>query len=395
MKRKLSCLAGLILAACLALGLQSYARKEKEASIKDFLPSDTEMIIRNAYDESGLEDLIEAGVAAGSGRNESAFTRDESPSPEAGEATGDTDAGSHPEESAAKALSQPEPDGESLGREEPESPPEQAVYSCGKLEIAVPGEYLSRLIIVENRDGRNGYQPVVSFYERASVEAAQKDFGSSDGWGFLFEFALVRREDYQNVMGDDIPGRNFFAEDVKQYYVYACPTDVRLYRSGGGTERDRDDWAELTGLGPKLRDDAFRRASVDPYSAPMAPAAPAMPAAPAGPSLDTCFLCGGTGFCYACHGSGACGSCHGMGRSTCIACVGLGHCTRCFDGYVYEGVGIMHRKVACTYCDGTGECKSCGSTGYISCAMCGGDGNCGTCSGIAFCPACSGSGRRF
>lgn len=392
MKRNLICFVVLILGTCLFLGLSSYVREKSAPPPENLLPTETERAMKEALEEFG--NLVEEAVNDQPKASDRLFALAESSKDtQQSEPSDPPDSQARAEAPEYSQPSEPPDSFASQARTEPDKDSAPAVYSCGKLEIVVPEEYLSKLIIVENQDGWNGYQPVVSFYEKASVEAAQKDFGSNNGLGFLFEFALVRRDNYQSVMDDQIPGRNFFAEDVKHYYVFTRPTDVRLYRSGGASERDQAVWEELTGLGPELRDDAFRRGLVDAFTAPAAPNVTAPPARPADPSRKECFLCGGSGFCNTCLGVGSCGSCHGMGRSTCLSCSGLRHCFSCArNGYVYEGVGLMHQKVTCKSCKGTGGCLSCNNTGYLICAVCGGDGHCNTCSGLALCSICNGSG---
>lgn len=80
--------------------------------------------------------------------------------------------------------------------QEPPAEPDRdcAVYDCGGIEIALPAEHLDQLIVdTDFPDAPDSWRPLMSVYERASVEAAEAAWGEGSGMGFLFGFLTDRK----------------------------------------------------------------------------------------------------------------------------------------------------------------------------------------------------------
>lgn len=266
------------------------------------------------------------------------------------------------------------------------------LYNCGPIQIAIPNKYLSQLVVETNQNGRNGYQPLMNVYEKASMDAAKADFGDSGGYGFLFGFGAVEAEDLQDYLDLDIPGRTLFAQDGSRYYVYAVPTDFRFYRSGGESETELDAWDTLNSLGPQIREDIINRCGLSPYSGSTAIQLPSQLPADAGTApIDRveCIVCGNTGVCIDCF-DGSCMYCSGSGQDRCTECTN-GRCNACLgSGFHYQYVvGGSPAQVPCSQCRG-GICRTCGGTGYTACRYCF-NGRCMTCGGSGKCYACGGA----
>lgn len=108
-------------------------------------------------------------------------------------------------------------------------------------------------------------------YEKASVEAAQAEFGDSMGFGFLFGFLSVDRAGYEQFLEEDGSGMEAFATDGTRYYIYTFPTDVQFYRpdSGDGSGMDTQSeawktWEALNELGLAVRADLLQRNGLTP-----------------------------------------------------------------------------------------------------------------------------------
>lgn len=140
------------------------------------------------------------------------------------------------------------------------------------LEIVLPEEYLDLLIVdtelQAEADGR--LCPLVSVYEKASVEAAEADFGSGDGYGFLFGIVALDETvlpQYQYSFGDG----GIFARGGNWYYAKTAPTDVQFYRGGGisaevDTEsEDWQTWETLDALWDTVQADFIERNGLTPY----------------------------------------------------------------------------------------------------------------------------------
>lgn len=145
-----------------------------------------------------------------------------------------------------------------------------AVYDCGEIEIALPAKYLDQLIVdTDFPDAEDSWRPLMSVYERASVEAAEADWGDSMGFGFLFGFLAMDRAGYERLLCEDGSGIEVFAADGERYYAYTYPTDVQFYRSGGeiSTEsQDWRDWEALNDMGLTVRADVVERNGLTPHT---------------------------------------------------------------------------------------------------------------------------------
>lgn len=141
------------------------------------------------------------------------------------------------------------------------------------LEIVLPEEYLDLLIVdtefpEAESDGR--LCPLVSVYEKASVEAAEADFGSGEGYGFLFGIVALDETvltQYQYSFGDG----GIFARGGNWYYAKTAPTDVQFYRGGGiSAEVDTESegwqtWETLDALWDTVQADFIARNGLTPY----------------------------------------------------------------------------------------------------------------------------------
>lgn len=144
------------------------------------------------------------------------------------------------------APAQPEP--------EPEDP--IAISAFHGVKVPIPREYMDLLVIDAELETWSAHRtPLVSFAEKASVEAGQLDHPGEDwGDGFLCTVSQLDRigfEDWLSSSGPDM-GENVFARDAADtYYLVSYPTDVRIYRVGG-TNRPAeeieglDEWRALT-----------------------------------------------------------------------------------------------------------------------------------------------------
>ena len=123
------------------------------------------------------------------------------------------------------------------------------------LKVPIPTEYLDLLVADAELETWNEHRtPLVSFAERASVEAGQIDHPDED-WGdgmlcILSRLDRIGFEDWLSSSGPDM-GEHLFARDGENaFYLVSYPTDVRIYRAGG-TNRPAeeieglDSWIEL------------------------------------------------------------------------------------------------------------------------------------------------------
>lgn len=141
---------------------------------------------------------------------------------------------------------------------EPEPPEEDdsvAVLGIHGLKVPVPKGYLDLLVIETELEAWNAHRtPLVSFAEKASVEAGKLDNHDED-WGdgmlcILSRLDRIGFEDWLSSSGPDM-GEHLFARGGENaYYLVSYPTDVRIYRAGG-TNRPAeeieglDSWIEL------------------------------------------------------------------------------------------------------------------------------------------------------
>lgn len=170
-------------------------------------------------------------------------------------------------------------DDSTLPDDPPEETPEEEIpemdgdvtfYKGEGITFALPVEYAPQLLLDTGKDVWEPYQPLMSVYELASLEAAEADFGDSAGYGFLFEIGAIDAADLQDFLDRELPASWIFAKDSNRYYIYTEPTDVQLYRRGGEeaiTDEDRETWSALSALGPIVREDTIQRNNLTPYSA--------------------------------------------------------------------------------------------------------------------------------
>jgi len=105
-----------------------------------------------------------------------------------------------------------------------------------------------------------------------------------------------------------------------------------------------------------------------------------------------CGVCGGIGDCISCGGTGNCQHCFGNKEILCIYC-NHGKCGACFDGYVYQYVGLDVKQVQCKNCGGSGKCQYCGGDMKMPCNYCNASGKCFDCGGTTRCRYCGGTGH--
>ena len=114
-----------------------------------------------------------------------------------------------------------------------------------------------------------GERFLLSVYEKASVEAAQEDFGDGTGVGYLFGLAVVDQAGLEQLLCMDYPGVDIFATDGEHYYIYDYPTDVQFYRGGGEIDIESEEWKTwetLNELGYQVREDMMKRNRLSAYS---------------------------------------------------------------------------------------------------------------------------------
>jgi len=116
----------------------------------------------------------------------------------------------------------------------------------------------------------NGDGTVVLFTasEKQSVEDAVKDMGSDNGMGWLFSIMRYTTEQFNETIGADNSGLNFFARDDSYYYCLATASDVRLYREGGVLTADAITlWQTLIDMGFAVKNDIIARNGLLPFNA--------------------------------------------------------------------------------------------------------------------------------
>lgn len=144
------------------------------------------------------------------------------------------------------------------------------VYDCGGLQVALPSEYVDRLLVKTDFPGAEEHETrLISVYEKASSEASLADYGYEDG--FLFGFLSMDQAAFEQTIGADVPGVEIFATGGERYYAYTFPTDVQFYRSGlsGSELLDHPDWAvweELNEIGPQVQEDFLTRNGLQTFS---------------------------------------------------------------------------------------------------------------------------------
>lgn len=150
------------------------------------------------------------------------------------------------------------------------SGPDVTLYNCGGLQVALPIGYQDLLLVeTDFPETEEGWKPLISVYEKASVEAAQADFGDGSGFGFLFGFLCMDQAAFEQNISSDGSGIDIFAVRGERYYAYTYPTDVQFYRPGGVIGTESDDWKTweaMNDIGPLVRDDFLTRNSLQSFS---------------------------------------------------------------------------------------------------------------------------------
>ncbi|MCI9482167.1 MAG: hypothetical protein HFF88_07345, partial [Oscillibacter sp.] len=159
---------------------------------------------------------------------------------------------------------------------EPEEPPQEdggeevTIYHSGGVEMALPNRYAGQLTVYTSEgEAENGFQPLFSVYETASLKAAETDFGDSTGFGFLFGFAALDQAALEQYLSALPPNAAIFAQDETRYYAYTYPTDVQFYRSGGAVDTQSEDWQNwqvLNGLSSEVQADLTGRNGFQPFT---------------------------------------------------------------------------------------------------------------------------------
>ena len=102
----------------------------------------------------------------------------------------------------------------------PEETPEEEIpemdgdvtfYKGEGITFALPVEYAPQLLLDTGKDVWEPYQPLMSVYELASLEAAEADFGDSAGYGFLFEIGAIDAADLQDFLAAGFSPRTAIA----------------------------------------------------------------------------------------------------------------------------------------------------------------------------------------
>ena len=151
----------------------------------------------------------------------------------------------------------------------------EAFYDFGTVQIGLPVEYLDLLIVETGGDDCEEDRPLyprdlMQVYEKASVEAAEADYGEGAGFGFLWGFWELDQAALEELLDTDPSGISVFARKGDLYYAFVFPTDVQFYRSGdfsAVTEQDWQHWEALNELGNQVREDFMVRNELTLYSA--------------------------------------------------------------------------------------------------------------------------------
>lgn len=152
--------------------------------------------------------------------------------------------------------------------EPPEDPDKDyAIYDCGEIQIALPAEHLDLLMVdTAFPDAAERWKPLISVYERASVEAAEADWGEGSGAGFLFGVLAMDRAGYEQLLCEALPGVKVIAAEGERYYARTFPTDVQFYRSGGIDMESAEwrTWETLNQMDGAVMADMIRRNGLTP-----------------------------------------------------------------------------------------------------------------------------------
>lgn len=171
------------------------------------------------------------------------------------------------------------PDGSQEDPPREDDPPQEdagedvTVYDCGGVQIALPNRCIGLLTVqTEFSDPDPGWTPLISISETASMEAAEADWGDSDGMGFLFGFGIVDQTLFEQILREGGgTGIEIFAKDEDgRCFAQTFATDVRYYRGDdapiGGDSEEWKTWEELNALAPEVQADLIARNGLTPYT---------------------------------------------------------------------------------------------------------------------------------
>lgn len=173
--------------------------------------------------------------------------------------------------SGASSVTQPQSSAPGASTGVNETDGDRTVYDCGGLRIGIPSQYLNQLIVktdLTSSDAPAFGTRLILVSEKASVEAYRADTGE-DGMGFLFSIEKLDQAGYEQYLCSGRDGREAFATDGGNYYIYTTPTDVQFYRSGGQLDLNSPDWKSwesLQELGDAVRTDMMTRNKLTTYS---------------------------------------------------------------------------------------------------------------------------------
>lgn len=149
--------------------------------------------------------------------------------------------------------------------------PETTVFDCGGMQAGIPTQYLDLLLIETNSPeaaANGGWLPLLHVREKASVEAAEANWGDGDGFGFLFSINALDQAAFERHLCADGSGVSIFAKGGDRYYAKVYPTDVQFYRSDGTIDTESEDWKQweiLCDLGEQVCGDFITRNGLTPY----------------------------------------------------------------------------------------------------------------------------------
>ncbi len=127
---------------------------------------------------------------------------------------------------------------------------EVILYNCDGLTVAIPKEYENKLLVELGED-----KPLISVYEKASIEAAAEHGITDDSLGWIFSLARYDQTDMERYVSEDHSGVQVFAKDESWYYAYVTPTDS-TYFPHETTGIGETEWALLNEqVGPSIRED--------------------------------------------------------------------------------------------------------------------------------------------
>lgn len=115
-------------------------------------------------------------------------------------------------------------------------------YRQDGLCLRIPRNYDSLLVT------KVGTCPMLfSVTERASLEAAKKEYPEYEGAGWLFALGKVSTQELHKMLCEDMTGRKLFAQDrTGNYYIFYHPTDVRYMReTPEAMQKDQELWSKL------------------------------------------------------------------------------------------------------------------------------------------------------